>query len=93
MMSNLWSSLKGRITKPLLGLGAVSVSTVLAACYGPPPEYLEFQKTEEFCEQILQNGCKDENGSLPLQCGEYCNYLKDKKARGNDIVVPECCPE
>ena len=93
MVSKLWSGLKGRLAKPLLGLGAVSVSTVLAACYGPPQGYLDLQKTEEFCEQILKNGCKDENGSFPLQCQELCNHLKDKKAKGTDVDIPECCPE
>lgn len=95
MASQIWSTLKKRFAKPLIGLGAVSVSTTLAACYGPPPDYMnEQQNNEEFCAKVLENGCKDETGNFPYQCSNYCNFLRDKKAKGdNSVVIPDCCPE
>ncbi|MBO4350086.1 MAG: hypothetical protein J6A01_03945 [Proteobacteria bacterium] len=92
MSSKLWSTLKNKLTKPLIGLGAVSVSTTLAACYGPPQGYIDNMKqSEEFCGKILANGCKDETGNFPYQCKEYCDYLKNQKDLGKEVEIPECC--
>ncbi|GEM_PF-3277923 len=96
MASTLWSNLKARLAKPLIGLGTVGVSATLAACYGPPPHYADGkapdQNTEEYCELILQQGCKDENGQLPPACDSYCMTLRIKKCTDNEVTVPDCCP-
>ena len=91
-----WSNLRARLTKPLIGLGAVGVSTVLAACYGPPPHYADGkspdQSIEEYCETILQNGCKDENGKMPRACSDYCYDRRRMKCSDDSIVIADCCP-
>ena len=92
MASKLWSNLKKKLTKPLIGLGAVSVSTTLAACYGPPQGYMD-PSNEEFCAKVLANHCQDETGSIPYQCSNYCNYLKNQKDLGKEVEIPECCPK
>ena len=93
MFGAVWSGLKRRLTKPLIGLGAVSVSTVMAACYGPDPGERYHPGENEYCEELLQGTCKDETGSMPYECVDYCNYLRDQKINNDDIEIPECCPE
>ena len=84
------STLKTKMSKPLLGLGAISVSTVLAACYGPDSG---FMGPEEYCEEILQSCVKEDIDNLSVQCREYCNDLRERKANGENYEVPACCPE
>ena len=97
MAHKLLSNLLERFTKPLIGLGAVSVSATLAACYGPPPHYADGktpdQSIEEYCELILQNGCKDEKGFFPEACGLQCRNLRLKNCEDPSVAVPECCPD
>ena len=96
MASTLWSNLRARLTKPLIGLGAVGVSTVLAACYGPPPHYADGkapdQSIEDYCEMILQNGCKDQKGNFPRACDDYCYDKRIQKCKNDSVVVADCCP-
>ena len=86
----LWSTFKAKMTMPLIGLGAVSVSTVLAACYGPDPGFVGPQ---EYCEDILQSCVKEDIDNLSVECRNYCNDLRQRKANGEDYEVPACCPE
>ena len=84
------STLKAKLTKPLIGLGAISVSTVLAACYGPDSG---FMGPEEYCEEILQSCVQEEIDNLSAQCRDYCDDLRQRKANGENYEVPACCPE
>ena len=92
MTKELWANLKKRLTIPLFGLGAVSVSTVLAACYGPDPGEDNFRYTE-YCEQILQSECKSDTDTMTAECQDCCTHLKEQQVYYNDIEIPEICPQ
>ena len=52
-----FSNLSKRLWKPLAGFGAVGVSAVLSACYGPPPNYPQ-DDPETYCRDILCRECR-----------------------------------
>ena len=94
-MRKLWD----RLRKPLIGLGAIGISTTLAACYGPPPNYVENGanggRDGEYCEQLLRT-CV-EGDTVPQTCESdcvkaVCDGSAPAPACCNKVVDPSQCP-
>lgn len=80
---SLLQSLKSKFTKPLIGLGVISVSTTLAACYGPPPMNTADEAIrEDYCESLLLRACTDNKVIVPAECP---STVEEQEARCNSI--------
>ena len=71
MLDKLKGLLKGlanRLAVPAAALGAIGVSTTLACCYGPPPDYpVEDYETVDACETMLRE-CAKAHGLWSDEC-------------------------
>ncbi len=84
-LKSVWQRLKEKLTVPAAAFGVIGVSTTLACCYGPAPEYpLEDYETVEACETMLRE-CAQVHGLWSDDCStevmSSCNSSIERNAR------------